>query len=309
MATHVIVGAGPVGTATARLLADRGDRVLLVSRRGRGPAHPAIERIAADATDADRLTALTGSATALYNCANPAYHRWPTDWPPIASALTTAAARTGAVLVTAGNLYGYGPVDGPMTERTPERPNSTKGAVRVRMWAEASAAHRAGRLRATEVRASDFLGAGAHSVANNLVLPRAATGRPVVVPADPDAPHSWTYVGDLARTLVAVADDERAWGRIWHAPSPPPVSVRRLAEITASRAGARPPRIIRLPRAALTLGGLVNREVRELREIAYQFYRPFVLDSTETTAALGVTCTPLDEAIDATLDLLPARAG
>jgi nucleoside-diphosphate-sugar epimerase len=61
---HVIVGAGSVGSATARILAGRGDQVRVVSRRGGGPVHDRIERVAVDAT--------------------------------------------GAVLVTTGNLYGYG---------------------------------------------------------------------------------------------------------------------------------------------------------------------------------------------------------
>src|SRR5690349_19801462 len=104
MALHVIVGAGAVGTATATLLAERGEQVRMVTRRGSGPEHPAIERVAADATDADRLTGLTTGAAALYNCASPQYHRWLTDWPPLATALLTAAERTGAVLTTASNL-------------------------------------------------------------------------------------------------------------------------------------------------------------------------------------------------------------
>ena len=52
MSLHVIVGAGPVGAATARVLAERGEQVRIVSRRGVGPEHPAIERVAADAADA-----------------------------------------------------------------------------------------------------------------------------------------------------------------------------------------------------------------------------------------------------------------
>src|ERR1700704_1079484 len=105
MSQHVIVGAGPVGSATAKLLAERGERVRIVTRSGSGPEHPAIERTAADAADPNRLSALTEGAAALYNCANPLYHRWPTDWPPLASALLTAAERTGAPLVTLSNLY------------------------------------------------------------------------------------------------------------------------------------------------------------------------------------------------------------
>lgn len=34
---HVIVGAGPVGAATATLLAERGEQVRILSRRGIGP--------------------------------------------------------------------------------------------------------------------------------------------------------------------------------------------------------------------------------------------------------------------------------
>jgi nucleoside-diphosphate-sugar epimerase len=299
---HVIVGAGPVGTATARLLADRGERVRVVTRRGTGPVHPAIERIAADAADADRVTDLADGAAALYNCANPAYHRWLTDWPPLAGALLTAAERTGAVLATVGNLYGYGPVDGPMTERIPLRPSSVKGQVRARMWTDALAAHRAGRARVTEVRGSDYLGAGAQSVTTVLVLPRVLAGRRAYVPADLDAPHSWTYVGDVARTLVAAAGDERGQGRPWHVPTGPAVPLRELSARAAALAGAPTPKLSRMPAPVLWLGGVFDRTAREMREMAYQFDRPFVLESTDAVQTFGITPTPLDDALTETIE-------
>src|SRR5256885_3025126 len=98
MALHVIVGAGPVGTATAKVLAERGEQVRVITRSGSGPEHPNVERVAADATDAERLSTLAEGAVALYNCASPAYHQWFTDWPPLAAALLTAAERSGSVL-------------------------------------------------------------------------------------------------------------------------------------------------------------------------------------------------------------------
>src|SRR6185295_7177970 len=119
MSRHVIVGAGPGGTATARLRVERGEQVRVVTRRGTGLEHPAIERVAADATDSARLSTLAAGAAALYNCANPLYHRWLTDWPPLASALLAAAERSGAVLASVSNLYGYGPVDAPVNAATP----------------------------------------------------------------------------------------------------------------------------------------------------------------------------------------------
>lgn len=297
---HVIVGAGPVGSATARLLAARGEQVRVLSRRGGGPGG-----VAADASDADALARHTEGAVALYNCAGPAYHRWPTDWPPLGAALRHAAETSGAVLVTTGNLYGYGAVDGPITEDLPMRPNSVKGEVRARLWADALAAP----IRTAEVRGSDYLGAGTMSPFSALVLPKVLAGKRAAAPADLDAPHSWTYVGDVARTLVAVAADEQAWGRAWHVPTAPAMSLRRLATRAAELAGAPAARVTTMPAFALRLAGFFNPDAREMLEMQYQLRRPFVLDSSAATAAFGIEPTPTDDALREMCAPLPkARA-
>ena len=54
-------------------------------------------------------------------------------------------------------LYGYGPVDGPITPETPLAATHPKLRIRADMWRDALAAHDAGRIRATEVRASDYI--------------------------------------------------------------------------------------------------------------------------------------------------------
>jgi nucleoside-diphosphate-sugar epimerase len=301
VALHVVVGAGAVGVATAGLLAARGDEVRLVSRRGTGPEHPSVERVAADATDSAALARLTQGAGALYNCAAPPYHRWTSDWPPLAAALLDAAEATGAVLVSAGNLYLYGPVDGPLTEDLPARPAGPKARVRARMWQDALARHEAGRIRTADVRASDHLGAGSRSLLTAAVLPRVLAGRRASVPADLDAPRTWTAIGDVARTLVAVADDEGAWGRAWHVPSVAPLSVRDVVTRACALADAPPPRLSTMPAPVLWLGGLANPLVRELRETQYQFRKPFVMDSSTATAAFGIAPTPIEESIAETV--------
>ncbi|MGW4759425.1 NAD-dependent epimerase/dehydratase family protein [Streptomyces chartreusis] len=297
MSLHVIVGAGPVGSATARLLADRGEQVRIVTRRGTGPDHPAIEKVADDASDPSALTKLANGASVLYNCAGAPYHQWPAHLPPLAAASLAAANAADAVLVTTSNLYGYGLVDGPMTEETPQCAKSVKGRLRARLWREALAAHEAGDVRATEVRGSDYLGADTQSLLSMLVLPKVLAGARVSVPADLDAPHSWTYTGDVARTLVAVGADERAWGRPWHVPTAPPVSMRELASRACALAGAPAPRMSTMPKPLLWLGGLRDPLVRELRETQYQFRLPFVLDSSAMTTTFGIEAHPLDESL------------
>ncbi|MFD0043744.1 hypothetical protein ACFVGV_01010 [Pseudarthrobacter scleromae] len=46
---------------------------------------------------------------------------------------------------------------------------------------------------------------------------------------------------------------------------------------------------------------LTSPVVRELLEMQYQFEEPFIVDSSKITTRLGVTATPLDQAITETL--------
>lgn len=295
MGLHVIVGAGPVGSGAAKLLLERGERVRMVTRRG--TAIEGVEPAAADAGDTARMVELTTGADAIYNCANPPYHRWPQEWPPIAAALLTAAQRSGAVLATTSNLYGYGPVDAPMTERTPLAATGAKGRVRARMWLDALAAHEAGRVRATEVRAGDFIGTGAKTMFVEVVLPAVREGRTAWVPAELDAPHSYSYLGDVSRLLVTVATDERGWGRPWHVPSAPPVSVNQLAGMAAEALGAPAPKLRHVPYPVLWAAGVFAPTMREFREVHHQFAGPFVIDATEATRTFGLRPTPLADAV------------
>ena len=107
--THLVVGAGEVGSSIATLLAEAGVDVVLASRSGRGPDDTRIRRVSLDASSVDALLAAAPTAVVIYNAVNPEYHRWPTDWPPMAAAFLAYAERTGAVLATVSNLYGYGP--------------------------------------------------------------------------------------------------------------------------------------------------------------------------------------------------------
>jgi hypothetical protein len=51
----------------------------------------------------------------------------------------------------------------------------------------------------------------------------------------------------------------------------------------------------------LRVAALVNRTLRELLEMQYQFAEPFIVDSTKITSRLGLRATPLDEALAGTL--------
>jgi hypothetical protein len=269
--------------------------VRVVTRSGSGPEHPAIERVAADATDTERLTELTKGAAALYNCANPQYHRWLTDWPPLASALLSAAERSGAVLANVSNLYGYGPVDGPITADTPLAATHPKLRVRADIWRAALARHEAGAVRVTEVRGSDYI--ERNSLFTEALAKPLLAGKRAWVPGALDVPHTWTAISDVARTAVTVAGDERAWGKAWLVPSNPPLTIRELATRFTRLAGVPEPKLTSIPYPVLWGAGLFSPLLRELRATNYQFVHPFVLDSSLTEDTFGLAPTPIDSAL------------
>ncbi|GAA1246023.1 hypothetical protein GCM10009609_06810 [Pseudonocardia aurantiaca] len=118
-----------------------------------------------------------------------------------------------------------------------------------------------------------------------------------------------TYVDDVASTLVAAAEDERAWGRAWHVPAAPALSVREVAGRACAAAGVPRPRLSTMPAPVLWLGGVFDPLARELRETQYQFRRPFVLDSSAATTMFGIEPTPVGEAIVETVGGLARRSG
>ena len=312
MGQHVIVGAGAVGRGVARELAAAGHDVVVVSRSGRDPKVDGVRAASLDATDAAALTAVVRGADVLYNCANPAnYAHWAHEWPPLAASLLQAATASGAGYVIMGNLYGYGPVAGPIRPDLPLATPSANGRIRVRMWEDALAAHRAGRVRVTEARASDFIGpdSGANSHLGDRVIPRILAGKKVRTFAAADQPHSWTYVADVARTIATLGTDDRSWGRAWHVPTNPALTQREAFASIAAGAGVPMPPVGTLTGRTIRAVGVAVPLIRALGQQLYQFDRPFVIDASETTATFGIEATPWDECVRTTLSAyLPARA-
>lgn len=320
---HVVVGAGAIGSALVRQLGELGHHVKLVTRSGSGPlamgqssasgsstdlaietVGGVVETIALDATNASELAKIASGAVAIYNCANPRYSQWATAWPPLAASLLSAAETTGAVLVTMSNLYGYADPTEPMTEDSPLAPSSKKGQIRVDMWMAAKASHDAGRSRVVEVRASDFIGAqvGENGHIGDRVVPNVLKGKGVMIVGDPTHLHSWTATEDVARALITVATEPAAWGKAWHVPTAQPVSAAELVARMSQLAGKDPIKVGSIPNLVLGLLGLFNKDVKALKEMRYQFDRPFVIDSSAFTKEFGWDHRPLDETLLEVLD-------
>jgi nucleoside-diphosphate-sugar epimerase len=306
---HLVIGAGPVGSGIATALAARGDLVTVVTRSGSGPVLRGVTLVKADASNAPRLAELAAGAVSIVNAANPPYHRWAEEWPPLHRSALDAAASSGALLVTMSNLYGYGPKSGVMSPDTPLSAQGTKGRARAEMWESAAAAHRDGRVRSAEVRAGDFVGPGvvdAHL--GERIVPAVLSGKKVQLLGDPDRRHSFSYMPDVIATLLAVIDHaEVSGGRAWIAPVI--TSTQRDMIGALGHAAGTTSKVTVVPWWVVRAGGVAVRLFRELMETRYQWDDDFVADDSVTVAELGVRATPLAKMAGETVEWYRTRSG
>jgi len=300
---QVVFGTGQVGSALAAHLAGLGLAVRAVSRH-RPPALAGdIDWRAADVTDPEAAADAAKGASVVYQCVNAPYTQWPELFPPLQRGVLAAAERTGALLVALENLYGYGPTGGrPMTEDLPLAATTVKGRTRAAMTAELLAAAEAGRVRLAIGRASDFFGPGVTqgSTLGERVFGNALAGRRADFIGNPDLPHTYSYVPDIAAGLATLGTDPRAAGQVWHLPGPQTVTTRALLGLVAGEVGHQVA-VRSLPKLAVRALGLVNPMLRELAEMAYEFDQPFILDTSKYESAFGAAGTPLADAIAATV--------
>jgi len=301
----VVLGAtGGAGSAVVAELAARGRRVRAVSRSGRGTPFADVEHVSADAADPSRLRDACRDAAVVYHCVNIPYSEWPRRLLPIADAVVTASAEAGARLVVIDNLYMYGPTQEPMTETTPRRPQGKKGRLRARLEEVFLDAHRSGRLRVTIGRASDFYGPGAANSGPMLLAVRPpVAGRGASWLGTLDAPHTLSYLPDVAWGLATLGEREEAFGDAWHLPAAEPLTGRQFIELLFLEL-KRPPRMRVIGRPMMRLAGLLSPIIRETLEVLYQFERPFIMDAGKFERAFGQRITPHAEAMRHTIEVM-----
>ena len=297
--TQVVLGAGAIGATIARQLAEAGESVRVVTRSGRDLGVAGVAAVAGDITRPDVVRGLTTGAGTVYFAAQPEYTDWPKGFPPLVEGVIGGLRGAGIRLAVVDNLYGYGPTHGaPVREDLPLAATNRKGTARAKVAERLMAAHRAGDIQVTIARGSDYFGpGGVDSLAGDRFFEPILAGKKVQLIGDPDAPHTVTYIPDFARTLIELARHDEAFGEAWHVPSAPAVSMRRLAELTAAAAGAKVPRVSRVPKPMLRLVSVFSPPVREIMEMMYEFEEPYVVDDAKIRHAFGLAETPLAESL------------
>lgn len=301
---HVIFGTGPVGISLATELLERGKRVRLVNRSGKGQIPAGAELRKGDASRLDVVQELSQEASVLYNATHAPYEHWPELLPRLQENMLEGAATVGAKLVVVDTLYLYGETQGqPMTEAMPHMATSRKGRLRAELAWGYLQAHRVGKVQVTIGRAADFFGPLVlNSALGQYFFPAAFARQPVLTLGNIDLPHSFSYMPDVARGLAILGEREEALGREWLLPVAQPISQREIAHLVGAELGYSL-NLLHVPTIdqARQLGIFDEGFAHEYEELFYQYTEPQIVDSSAIEQAFGVHATTLDEALRSTI--------
>ncbi len=293
---QTILGAGgTIGTDLAKALTQYTDRIRLVSRNPK-KINPTDELLAADLSHSEEVNKAVAGSEVVYLTVGYDYSikTWRDKWPATMRNVIAACQQQGAKLVFFDNVYLYDCDHlNPMTEETPILPCSKKGAVRAEIAGMLMDAVRAGTLTALIARAADFYGPGNDkSVLVETVVKNLKKGKAANWFASLNHVHTFTYTPDAAQATALLGNTPDAYGQVWHLPThPQPLTGKQWVDLFAQEMHAKP-KASALPTWMMGILGLFIPIMTELKEMAYQYDRDYVFDSTKFTKRFGTEATP-----------------
>ncbi|ATL49560.1 NAD-dependent dehydratase [Chitinophaga caeni] len=222
---------------------------------------------------------------------------WQEQWPILMQNVINACIRTGAKLVFFDNVYMYGKVDGWMTEESIMRPNSKKGKVRTRLISMLQDEMHKNTFPILIARSVDFYGPGTKNSVTNLIFDNIRDGKKPQWLVDINVPHSLTYTPDAGKATALLGNTPDAYNQIWHLPTDPEKITMKSFIHQALEAAGLPQKIGIFPPWLLTIAGLFNTNIREIKEMLYQYDSPYLFDSSKFEKRFGKMYTPYSEGI------------
>lgn len=290
----ILGSGGAIGNLLAKELKNYTRHVRLVSRKPT-KVNPDDALFPADLLDKSKVAAAVQGSDVVYLMAGLPYSAkvWEQQWPVVMQNVIDACLQANASLVFLDNVYMYAPDElSNMTETSHVGPYSRKGIVRARIQQMLLDAVNDRGLNALIARSADFYGP---SVANSplaiTILDELRKGKKAFWQIDDTRLHAFTYVPDAAKALALLGNTGEAYGEIWHLPtSREKLTGKEFIEMVASAMGTEP-RYYLFKRWMMRAVGIFVPIVKELGEMAYQYDRDYVFDSSKFEDRFGFSAT------------------
>jgi len=295
--------AGAIGKSIADALQQKGEPYRVVGRNRKSLVEafgddPKAAVVTWDPNDAASVrTAARGVDTLIYLVGLP-YNHFEMHPEVMRKTLDGAIAEGVKRIVLVGTVYPYGaPVTAKVTEEHPRDPTTFKGKMRKEQEEILFAAHREGKIQATELRLPDFYGPAVEKSFLYRVVQAAAHGGTADMVGPINTPHEYVYVPDVGPVVLALAEKPEAYGRWWNLAGAGVTTQQEMAEMAFAVTGRKPKYRV-AGKTLLRLVGLFNPEMKELVEMHYLQTTPVLMDDTALVRLLGgVKKTPYAEGV------------
>lgn len=257
--------------------------------------------------DADTLPGAAMGADVIVNGWNPPYDRWAAELPDLTEKVIEAARASGATLIQAQNIYVYGEGSPErLSVDTPHAAGNELGRLRIEMEERL----RQSGIRVVLLRAGDFIDtSGSGNWLDRVILAKLGKGH-LVYPGNPDIPHAWAYLPDVARAAVALAERRESLDRYEDVPFPGYTITGRDLAALVGRAVGRQIAVKRMSWLPLRVAVPFWPMARKLLEMRYLWDMPHRIDRARfDTLVPGFRETPPEEAVSAALAGIGEGAG
>ncbi|HSY34026.1 MAG TPA: NAD-dependent epimerase/dehydratase family protein [Verrucomicrobiae bacterium] len=313
---YAIFGAtGSVGKALAAELTKRSSSLRVVGRsedslrRHFRAYEPLVEYCEADLSDPLAAARAAADVETIFYTVGVPYTQFQLHPKLMKIALEAATAAHVSRFVHVSTVYPYGvPQTDLVNESHPRNPVAFKGKMRKEQEDLVLAADLRAGMRTTILRPPDFYGPDAELSYARSIFDAAIKGGTANVIGPVDTPHEFIFVPDLAETLVALSDNEEAYGQAWNVAGPALITTRKFAELVFAAVHQKP-RIRVAGKFVLGVMGLFNPFMREVVEMHYLWTTPVRLEDSRLRKLLpDLKKTPYAEGIEATIKAMQATA-
>ncbi|RYE09210.1 MAG: NAD-dependent epimerase/dehydratase family protein [Hyphomicrobiales bacterium] len=297
----VILGInGHIGQAAARAFVAAGWDVTGMGRTDKYRT-PGVRFVTGDSDSVAETRRAIGDAAVVVNALNLPYAAWDKGRKEaLMGRVLEAMGTTGKTMLFPGNIYNFSRTDRVVTPDLAQRPETPRGAIRVRVEQMLEAATARGDLQVIILRAGDFYGPGSSGDWFDQAI-LSAKGKVQIMGA-PGAGHSWAYLPDLARAFEALAAVRGTLGVFerFHFAGNYVTGDEMAAAIV--RAAPVPLKVTRFPMWLLAVMGLVSPLMREIGKMAYLWRNSMELRDGRLDELLGPDfSTPFESAVAATV--------
>jgi len=211
-------------------------------------------------------------------------------------------------IVLIGTVYPYGhPQTTPVREDHPRDPHTFKGKMRQQQEDLLMEADAQGLIRGTVLRLPDFYGPNVERSFMYSAFRAAIDGKRAQLIGPINTPHEYVYVPDVGPVVVALAQEPRAYGQVWHFAGVGTITQREFVDRIFAAVG-RDPKLFVANKLMLRAIGLFDGFMREMVEMQYLLTTPIIMDDTKLYALLGkIHKTPYEEGIRQTLTAMGAQ--